>query len=212
MPAVRSSRRAPTSSPTATTRRPAIRSRKRAAPHMEEIFTTLAAAGVPRNNLYLAWDFTVASQRSLTERLLFMRDDAFTRLGSAARRPSPSPTSRTISIAASSAASPVPSRSSATSTATTAAGAVRARSRRPAAAPGDAADGEFHLHHPARRAGRRGMSTAVAGARVDLRPRPARLRTPRSHRATSRHGERAQLRLLRHELDRYVERGHRRPR
>jgi hypothetical protein len=52
--------------------------------HMESIFTTLAAAGVPRNNLYLAWDFTVASQRGLTERLLFMRDDAFTRLGSAA--------------------------------------------------------------------------------------------------------------------------------
>src|SRR5262249_26984047 len=52
--------------------------------HMEEIFTTLAAAGVPRANLYLAWDFTVASQRSLTERLLFMRDDAFTRLGTAA--------------------------------------------------------------------------------------------------------------------------------
>jgi hypothetical protein len=50
-------------------------------PHMEGLFTTLAAAGVPRNDLYLAWDFTVASTRSLTERLLFMRDDAFSRLG-----------------------------------------------------------------------------------------------------------------------------------
>ena len=30
-------------------------------PHMEALFTTLAAAGVPRANLYLAWDFTVAS-------------------------------------------------------------------------------------------------------------------------------------------------------
>ena len=53
-------------------------------PHMESIFTTLDAAGVARNDLYLAWDFTVASQRNLTERLLFMRDDAFDRLGSAA--------------------------------------------------------------------------------------------------------------------------------
>ena len=50
-------------------------------PHMESIFTTLASAGVPRNNLYLAWDFTVASRRSLTERMLFVRDDGFSRLG-----------------------------------------------------------------------------------------------------------------------------------
>ncbi len=49
--------------------------------HMEDIFTTLAAAGVARNDLYLAWDFTVASARNNTERLLFMRDDAFSRLG-----------------------------------------------------------------------------------------------------------------------------------
>jgi len=53
-------------------------------PHMEEIFTTLTAAGVGRDDLYLAWDFTVASRRSNTERLLFMRDDAFARLGDAA--------------------------------------------------------------------------------------------------------------------------------
>ncbi len=60
----------------------AIREARR--PHMEDIFTTLASAGVARNDLYLAWDFTVASERSTTERLLFMRDDAFARLGSAA--------------------------------------------------------------------------------------------------------------------------------
>src|SRR5207237_10554854 len=53
-------------------------------PHMESIFTTLASAGVPRNNLYLAWDFTVASRRSLTERMLFVRDDGFSRLGTSA--------------------------------------------------------------------------------------------------------------------------------
>ncbi len=49
--------------------------------HMEEIFTTLAAAGVPRSDLYIAWDFTVASQRNITERMLFVRDDGFARLG-----------------------------------------------------------------------------------------------------------------------------------
>ncbi len=53
-------------------------------PHMEDLFTTLGNAGIARNDLYLAWDFTVASQRNTTERLLFMRDDAFSRLGSAA--------------------------------------------------------------------------------------------------------------------------------
>src|SRR5882724_3553395 len=53
-------------------------------PHMEAIFTTLAAAGVDRDDLYLAWDFTVASERNLSERLLFVRDDGFTRLGTSA--------------------------------------------------------------------------------------------------------------------------------
>ncbi|MFN8544704.1 MAG: hypothetical protein U0807_10960 [Candidatus Binatia bacterium] len=52
--------------------------------HMEDLFTTLAAAGVPRGDLYLAWDFTVASRQNNTERLLAMRDDAFAALGSAA--------------------------------------------------------------------------------------------------------------------------------
>ena len=60
----------------------AVKEARRA--HMEEIFATLAAAGVGRSDLYLAWDFTVASERNLSERLLFMRDDAFARLGSGA--------------------------------------------------------------------------------------------------------------------------------
>ena len=53
-------------------------------PHMEELFATLAAAGVGRSDLYLAWDFTVASRRNISERLLFIRDDGFARLGAAA--------------------------------------------------------------------------------------------------------------------------------
>jgi hypothetical protein len=50
-------------------------------PHLEELFTTLAGAGVPRRDLYLAWDFTVSSQRSLSERVLHIRDETFTALG-----------------------------------------------------------------------------------------------------------------------------------
>ena len=52
-------------------------------PRMEEIFTSLAAAGVPRDDLFLAWDFTVISKRNLSERMLEMRNDAFADLGDA---------------------------------------------------------------------------------------------------------------------------------
>jgi hypothetical protein len=50
-------------------------------PAMERVFTDLASARVPRGDLYLAWDFTIASERNLTERVLAMRDDAFAQLG-----------------------------------------------------------------------------------------------------------------------------------
>ncbi len=52
--------------------------------HMDAIFDTLQGAGVNRSDLYLAWDFTVASQQSLTGPMLHMRDDAFAKLGSGA--------------------------------------------------------------------------------------------------------------------------------
>ncbi len=48
---------------------------------MEDIFGRLSDHGVKRSELYLAWDFTVASQRNLTERLLHMRDQALASLG-----------------------------------------------------------------------------------------------------------------------------------
>ncbi|MFW6690014.1 hypothetical protein [Streptomyces sp. MAR4 CNX-425] len=41
----------------------------------------LARAGVSARGLYLAWDFTVASERGLSERMLHIRDDSFARLG-----------------------------------------------------------------------------------------------------------------------------------
>ena len=49
--------------------------------HYESIFATLADAGIDRGSLYLAWDFTVASERNLSERALTIRDDAFKQLG-----------------------------------------------------------------------------------------------------------------------------------
>src|SRR5207245_4610635 len=49
--------------------------------HMEELFATLARAGIKRGELFLAWDFTVASRQSLTQRMLSIRDDAFRQLG-----------------------------------------------------------------------------------------------------------------------------------
>jgi hypothetical protein len=57
---------------------PAVQARR---PHMESIFETLKRAGINRKQLYLAWDFTVASERNLSERALHIRDDAFAQLG-----------------------------------------------------------------------------------------------------------------------------------
>jgi hypothetical protein len=51
---------------------------------MEDLFDVLAESGIAREELYLAWDFQVASVENLTERLLHIRDDAFVALGNAA--------------------------------------------------------------------------------------------------------------------------------
>ena len=48
---------------------------------MNAIFATLGEAGIAKSDLYLAWDFTVASERNLSERMLHIRDDAFAQLG-----------------------------------------------------------------------------------------------------------------------------------
>ncbi|MBD0323626.1 MAG: hypothetical protein ICV72_09600, partial [Aldersonia sp.] len=53
----------------------------RAEHYDKKIFAKLSTAGIGRKNLYLAWDFTVASERNLTERMLSIRDDAFAQLG-----------------------------------------------------------------------------------------------------------------------------------
>ncbi len=49
--------------------------------HMESLFKTLKKSGVRRSNLYMSWDFTVASEHGLSDRALQIRDDAFARLG-----------------------------------------------------------------------------------------------------------------------------------
>jgi hypothetical protein len=46
----------------------------------DQVWGPLVRAEVPLDDLYLAWTFTVASTRSLTERMLHMRDDAFASL------------------------------------------------------------------------------------------------------------------------------------
>ncbi len=60
---------------------PAIETRRA---HFEQLFHELAAAGVERDDLFLAWDFTVRSKRDVSERLIQMRDDAFASLDGAA--------------------------------------------------------------------------------------------------------------------------------
>ncbi len=49
--------------------------------HIEALLRRLKASGIKRGNLYLAWDFTVASEQTLAGRVLAMRDDAFAQLG-----------------------------------------------------------------------------------------------------------------------------------
>ena len=50
-------------------------------PAMEQIFADLTEAGIDRSSLYLAWDFTVASRRSISQRMLSIRDQALATLG-----------------------------------------------------------------------------------------------------------------------------------
>jgi hypothetical protein len=49
--------------------------------HFESIFRTLHNAGIGRHGLYLAWDFTVESDRSAAGRMLSIRNRAFHLLG-----------------------------------------------------------------------------------------------------------------------------------
>lgn len=54
---------------------------ERSQPAVRRLLPTLARAKVLLRDVHLAWDFTVGSERSLTGRLLAMRDETFARLG-----------------------------------------------------------------------------------------------------------------------------------
>jgi hypothetical protein len=57
---------------------PAVRARRK---HFNWVFKTLQKANIHRKGLYLVWDFTVASERNLSERALSIRNDALAQLG-----------------------------------------------------------------------------------------------------------------------------------
>ncbi len=48
-----------------------------------DIFGRLTKAGIDQASLQIAWDYTTASDKSLTSTLIAMRDDAFTKVGAA---------------------------------------------------------------------------------------------------------------------------------
>ena len=54
---------------------------KRLRKRYKGIFKTLKRAGIAKSSLTLAWDFTVASEKGLTSRMLHIRNDAFAQLG-----------------------------------------------------------------------------------------------------------------------------------
>jgi hypothetical protein len=60
-------------------KRPVKVQRKR----FENVFRHLRKAGIRRSNLYLAWDFTVATDENIAARMLHIRDKAFATLGDA---------------------------------------------------------------------------------------------------------------------------------
>ncbi len=63
---------------------PALRSRRgfeARVPQMERIFRDLDKAGIGRDDLFVAWDFTIASRQNLTERALHIRNRTFAGLG-----------------------------------------------------------------------------------------------------------------------------------
>jgi len=61
-----------------TTSNPQVEERRA---QLADVFSATDAAGLGRNTLNAAWEFTVASERNLTERVIAMRTDAFNQLG-----------------------------------------------------------------------------------------------------------------------------------
>jgi hypothetical protein len=64
-----------------TTQDPRIESRREW--YTDTLFPALEATGFEQSELQLAWDFVIGSQESISERALWMRDDALDRVGAA---------------------------------------------------------------------------------------------------------------------------------
>ena len=184
--------------------------------HFEQIFRALKKAGVKRGQLYLAWDFTVASERSLAGRMLHIRDDAFKTLGDT--------NLKDLTVAGSSPAFTVDSVTDLTPAeddriARKIAGTITVPCYlTKGCAPGGSFSfdsrglprrmgtmgARFYLQHPA--LGARPRLTAE-GAGVALRARPARQRDPDRRVEHQVDVERAQLRVLRHRVGGLLRRG-----
>lgn len=50
--------------------------------HIDQLLSTLSKSGINRTGMFLTWDFTVASSQNITGRILSMRNQAFSELGS----------------------------------------------------------------------------------------------------------------------------------
>ena len=193
-----------------------------AAAHGEHLRDAQDAPGIAREQLYLAWDFTVASERNLSERALSIRDDAFAQLGdtnltdmqvsgqrAAVHRHRRSPTTRpprTSQIARQVEGTfVVPCYLNAPGCPPGSRFAYAPGSSVPLRIPGQRAARELHLPDPAR--GRRRCAGRATRAAVAVRPRAARQRERGHRRQRQVDGERAQLRVLRHRLVRHVDAG-----
>ena len=181
-------------------------------PHMESIFTTLARRGHraerPLSGVGLHGR---RAARSMTERCSSCATTPST--GSAPRRRRSSSTQRRgrRRHAASSGASPAPSTSSAYVDSPTPPARFVLDANGLPDPPGDARSRRrFVVQHPARRARRAPPARRSRRARRSTATASSARTTEVSGRQRPGHGERAQLRLLRDQVDRHVGRRHRR--
>ena len=172
---------------------------------MEDTFAALGSAGIARADLFLAWNFTVASTRNVAERMLGIRDDAPRDRSATApdvhrrRGRSGTPTPTGSSPARSAAPFEVPNYLSGDGGAGQ---RLLLRRRRPHRARRDPAT-ERHVARRRSSATSR-PSRSTAGADADpsraLRPRAAREQRRDRRRQRAADGQRAQRGLLRHQV------------
>ncbi len=185
-------------------------------PRMNGDFQALREAGVERSDLYLAWDFTVASDENIAGYTLAMRDDAFAQLGdtnladNVVQGTAPDFTVDSVenytvgqdADMARRVAGHV--RGPLLHEAELRSGRHAEPERRRRAGPERDLDGQLQLHDPAHRGGR---SRRQPGPRVRLRPRPAGQRQRGDVLAAEDARQHLQHHGLRDERDRHVRGG-----